>query len=343
MKYLLSFVILTVTYLSFSQTKVTFNGRITHPNNESVSIFRTIKVDGKNKKETISTAKLDEKGSFQMTFEVETLSEMIFNDGNESTTFLIQPGDELFLTLNTKMFDETIEYYGKGAEKNNAIKNMALMAEYVTDRVFEFNTDADTNEVFTYIDFEMSNLIDLAKDYQSIEGFQAYGDQLIEGFEKSKTDLRKSFIENLEMMKAFQKLVGSDGIDIKGVDLNGEEISLSQFKGKVIVIDFWAPWCAPCRAEMPAYKELEDKYGEEIIFISLGVYSEKKSWKKMAIDLDFKHNIFVNKEGYSQFDDWMVNYIPRYVVLDKEFKIVDADAPRPSSGELEKLILELKK
>ena len=341
MKHLLSFVILTVTFMSFSQSKVTFNGTITNPNNENVFVFKTITENGQEKKKTISTVKLDKNGSFQMTFEVETLSEMFFNDGNESTTFLIQPGDELFLTLNTKMFDETIEYYGKGAEKNNAIKNMALMTESVTNQVYGFDADTDTNEVFTYIDSEISKLIDLTKDYQSIEGFKAYGDQLIAGFEKSRLNLRKSFIENLEMMQAFQKLAGSDGIDIKGIDLKGLEISLSQFKGKVIVIDFWAPWCAPCRAEMPAYKELENKYEEEVIFISLGVYSEEKPWKKMATDLGFKHNIFVNKDEYSQFDDWMVNYIPRYVVLDKDFKVVDVNAPRPSTGELEKMILEL--
>ena len=343
MKYLLSLVILTVTFLTFSQSTVTFNGTITNPNNEKVFIFQTITENGHKEKKTISSAKLDKNGSFQMTFEVKELSEMTFNDGNESTTFLIQPGDELFLTLNTKMFDETIAYYGKGAEKNNAIKNMALMTESVTERVYEFDTDIDTNEVFTYIDYEMSNLIDLTKDYQSIEGFQAYGEQLIQSYDEARINLRTAFRENLAMMQIFQQLSGTEGIDIKGIDLNGEEISLAQFKGKIIVIDFWAPWCAPCRAEMPAYKELEEKYGTEVNFISIGVYSEKKPWIKMATQLGFEHNIFVNKEGNSQFDSWRVDYIPRYIVIGKDFKVIDADAPRPSSGELEKMISESEK
>ena len=43
------------------------------------------------------------------------------------------------------------------------------------------------------------------------------------------------------------------------------------------------------------------------------------------------------KDSQSQFSDWMVNYIPRYIVIGKDFKVLDPDAPRPSSGEMETL------
>jgi peroxiredoxin len=65
---------------------------------------------------------------------------------------------------------------------------------------------------------------------------------------------------------------GNKAPDFTLMDLNGREVRLSDFSGKVVLVDFWATWCPPCRAEVPHFKDLYEAYksrGFEIVGIAL--------------------------------------------------------------------------
>ncbi|MCC6655534.1 MAG: TlpA family protein disulfide reductase, partial [Flavobacteriales bacterium] len=95
-------------------------------------------------------------------------------------------------------------------------------------------------------------------------------------------------------------------------------------------------WCGPCKAEMPAWEALQKEYGDRINFVSISVWDNEDKWKEMSKSLGHAHSMFIPKTDLGQLEPYMVNAIPRYMVLDKDLRIVTIDAPRPSSGELQK-------
>lgn len=124
-------------------------------------------------------------------------------------------------------------------------------------------------------------------------------------------------------------------------NFNGGTTSLDDFKGKVTYIDIWATWCLPCRGEIPALKELEKKFhGKDVAFVSISIDQNKDEWKEFVKSEDLKGvQLFAKNAFESQFiQDYGIRQIPTFIIIDKEGKIVNADAPRPSSDEITGLL-----
>ena len=66
-----------------------------------------------------------------------------------------------------------------------------------------------------------------------------------------------------------QKQLSKFDYEWKLEDINGKQVELSDFKGKVILLNYWATWCPPCIAEMPSLQKLYDDYQDKMVFIFL--------------------------------------------------------------------------
>ncbi|MFQ6674350.1 MAG: TlpA family protein disulfide reductase, partial [Fidelibacterota bacterium] len=65
--------------------------------------------------------------------------------------------------------------------------------------------------------------------------------------------------------------VGSRAPDFKLKGTNGTVISLSDFQGKVVIVNFWATWCAPCREEIPGFVKLQERYRDDVVIVGISM------------------------------------------------------------------------
>jgi len=120
------------------------------------------------------------------------------------------------------------------------------------------------------------------------------------------------------------------------------KLSLKSLLGKKpVLIDCWASWCAPCLKEMPFSKKLEEKYVKKIRFIYLSFDKNANAWIRKYTQLGMAGDSFLLENDFgSTFSAYFnITGIPRYLLFDKDGKLVSDTAPRPSKNDkLEDLI-----
>lgn len=107
--------------------------------------------------------------------------------------------------------------------------------------------------------------------------------------------------------------------------------------GKVVYIDFWAPWCTPCMDEMPHSKALQEYYKEkDVVFIYLAVSCSDEAWRATIANkkLGGRHFLLTDDQYKVLSAQFGIAGIPHYVMIDKKGNIAQKYAPRPSEREI---------
>ena len=153
-------------------------------------------------------------------------------------------------------------------------------------------------------------------------GYEAYVDARWQSFEESNP-----FPEYTEALQAEQnKLLtlqpGQPAPDFTLSDPDGQSVSLSQFKGKVVLMDFWASWCGPCIADLGTLRKIKERVAKQpVVFLNVSLDENEGAWKRAIA----KHQIqgfHVRSDGGAT-QAYNVSGIPRYYLVDPQGLIVD--------------------
>lgn len=171
------------------------------------------------------------------------------------------------------------------------------------------------------------------------DAYVALAKEFIQKYGRQQPSYAAQLQKDLASMQA--QLIGGEAPEIRLPNPEGDTLSLRSLRGKVVLIDFWASWCGPCRRENPNVVRVYNKYkdkGFEILGVSLD--RTKASWLK-AIEKDGLEWLHVSDLKYWQSiaaKSYGVSAIPHTVLLDQEGKIL---ATKLRSRALEQKLAEI--
>lgn len=217
------------------------------------------------------------------------------------------------------------------AENNNELKkHLSFIAQNIEGRHKDFILSKLLYANIKHAKFTVdTSIIDFYKQHNT----SLYYDSLITELIKEKATMQN--LSKSSFSDALLPYNSSQPISINDV--------LKNNKNNLILIDFWASWCAPCRAEMSDLKKIKKDFaGKGITIISISTDESKKACLKASEEenlIDTNSYLLIDKK--SPFvKKYKIETIPRYILIGKDGNIISADAPRPSDPELKKLIEE---
>jgi thiol-disulfide isomerase/thioredoxin len=184
----------------------------------------------------------------------------------------------------------------------------------------------------------------LLREYLSYRGadgalplYERYNSEAGTGPERKQTEKRYRDWQALSQ--------GKKAPDFSGSNLQGQRMELSDLKGKTVYVDVWATWCGPCLRELPALEALQQEFEgqEDVVLLSISVDEDSLAWANMLREKQLGGMQWFAGQAWESevVKNYLIEGIPRFLLIAPDGTIRSAHAPRPSSGEVADRIREL--
>ena len=143
---------------------------------------------------------------------------------------------------------------------------------------------------------------------------------------------------------SYSQEIGKPAPDFSGISVKGDTVKLSDYSNKVLIIDFWASWCKPCREEFPFLIDLYNKYSEKnFSVLAINLDDEISKIDKFTNDIDMKPPFKILFDKSSKIPVlYNVDAMPSSFIIDKKGIVRDINIGFKSSDK-EKFIQEIEK
>lgn len=113
-------------------------------------------------------------------------------------------------------------------------------------------------------------------------------------------------------------------------DMRNKNVHLKDYKGKVVVLDFWASWCQPCLVSFPTTTAVMQEFeGQNVVLLTIGTDKGKRHWKQAVNKHKPPGIALYAKPKHPALTALAVQYLPRYVILDKKGQVYSHEAASP--------------
>lgn len=226
---------------------------------------------------------------------------------------------------------------GKSYEKLDSIKKLSPDANF--DESLKVISNLKNHNVKEFL---LAATIDSRLQENGIKNFNKYYDY----FKKNNSNPGYSELIRKEYEKKQLLAPGKPAPQFTLFDVDGNKVSLNDFKGKYVFIDFWQTLCPRSARELPHYLKLYSDYkAENISFVSISVNEDENVWRNYVKE---NKNVGISLRADKSFASevykaYQIPILPSFVIIDREGNIVDPMAAKPSSKEIRETFDQLLK
>lgn len=309
---------------SFKGTTELSNEPDENHNQSSARLFIDKKAKGINFK-VISSENLEKMSSIQL-YLVPGITQVNITDATATATvvspsrnseyYMIDSINKAQETKTKMVLSQAKKKYGAKADiwKYTSDQRLAIDAEHKKN-LWQFVKDNPSSPVSLSV---MKYYTDMDPSYSDVA---PYYERLSPKLKQTTFGQRyATFVKRIKNVE-----VGKYAPDFTLKTLDGKPVSLASFKGKYLLLDFWASWCGPCREENPNLKRVYNKFkGQNFAVLGVSLDTEKKDWEKAIAD---DHLTWAHVSDLKGWDNavaklYAVRYVPQNFLINPQGQII---------------------